>query len=35
MALYRQGMTILMVEQNARRAQDLLEDAAVRKAYLA
>jgi branched-chain amino acid transport system ATP-binding protein len=55
MALHRQGMTILMVEQNARlalsasdrayvlntgsvvlegRAQDLLEDAAVRKAYL-
>lgn len=54
-ALHRQGMTILMVEQNARlalsasdracvlntgsvvpegRAQDLLEDAAVRKAYL-
>jgi len=55
MALHRQGITILMVEQNARlalsasdrayvlntgsvvlegRAQDLLEDAAVRKAYL-
>ena len=55
MALHRQGMTILMVEQNARlalrasdrayvlstgavvlegRAQDLLEDEAVRKAYL-
>jgi branched-chain amino acid transport system ATP-binding protein len=55
MALHRQGMTILMVEQNARlalsasdrayvlntgvvvlegRAQDLLEDPAVRKAYL-
>jgi branched-chain amino acid transport system ATP-binding protein len=55
MALHRRGMTILMVEQNARlalrasdrayvlstgsvvlegRAQDLLEDEAVRKAYL-
>ena len=55
MALHRRGMTILMVEQNARlalrasdrayvlstgsvvlegRAQDLLEDAAIRKAYL-
>jgi ABC-type branched-subunit amino acid transport system ATPase component len=34
MALHRQGMTILMVEQNARRARDLLEDAGVRKAYL-
>jgi branched-chain amino acid transport system ATP-binding protein len=55
MALHRRGMTILMVEQNARlalrasdrayvlstgsvvlegRAQDLLEDEAIRKAYL-